>query len=173
MVQAPPVIDGKLDDPAWDLVDWGGDFIQRQPEDGAAPSQDTKFKILYDAKYLYIGIRAFDLEPDKVARRMSRRDGFEGDLVEVNIDSYNDKRTAFSFTASASGVKGEEYVSNNGDDWDSTWDPIWYLKTSLDDQGWIAEFKIPLSQLRFADKEEHVWGIQVMSMVFRKQERSY
>ncbi|VXD13532.1 DUF5916 domain-containing protein [Marinoscillum sp. 108] len=173
MVQAPPVIDGKLDDPAWDLVDWGGDFIQRQPEDGAAPSQDTKFKILYDAKYLYIGIRAFDLEPDKVARRMSRRDGFEGDLVEVNIDSYNDKRTAFSFTASASGVKGEEYVSNNGDDWDSTWDPIWYLKTSLDDQGWIAEFKIPLSQLRFADKEEHVWGIQVMRMVFRKQERSY
>ena len=66
MVQAPPVIDGKLDDPAWDLVDWGGDFIQRQPEDGAAPSQDTKFKILYDAKYLYIGIRAFDLEPNKI-----------------------------------------------------------------------------------------------------------
>ncbi|WP_258101461.1 carbohydrate binding family 9 domain-containing protein [Marinoscillum pacificum] len=168
-----PVIDGRLDDPAWEQVEWAGDFIQRQPVDGAAPSQQTQFKILYDAKYLYIGIRAFDTEPDKVVRRMSRRDGFEGDFVEVNIDSYADKRTAFSFSASASGVKGEEYISNNGENWDATWDPIWYLKTSLDEFGWIAEFKIPLSQLRFADKESHVWGIQVMRMLFREQERSY
>ncbi|MEQ8473082.1 MAG: DUF5916 domain-containing protein [Marinoscillum sp.] len=168
-----PIIDGNLDDDAWDQVEWAGDFIQRQPEDGAEPSQETAFKILYDAKYLYIGIRAYDTEPAKVVQRMSRRDGFEGDFVEINIDSYNDKRTAFSFSASASGVKGEEYISNNGQNWDATWDPIWYLKTSVDDQGWVAEFKIPLSQLRFADKESHVWGVQVMRMLFRKQERSY
>lgn len=171
--QSAPLIDGQLDDPAWNEVDWAGEFVQRQPVDGAEPSQETQFKILYDEKYLYVGIRAFDTEPDKVVRRMSRRDGFEGDFVEINIDSYADKRTAFSFSASASGVKGEEYISNNGDNWDSTWDPIWYLKTSLDDLGWIAEFKIPLSQLRFADKESHTWGIQVMRMLFREQERSY
>ena len=168
-----PVIDGRMDDEAWNQVEWAGDFIQRQPIDGSEPSQETQFKILYDAKYLYVGIRAFDTEPDKVVRRMSRRDGFEGDFVEINIDSYADKRTAFSFSASASGVKGEEYISNNGDNWDATWDPIWYLKTSLDELGWIAEFKIPLSQLRFADKESHTWGIQVMRMLFREQERSY
>lgn len=168
-----PVIDGKLDDPAWELVDWAGDFIQRMPNDGAEPTQETAFKILYDAKFLYVGIRAYDTEPEKVVQRMSRRDGFEGDFVEINIDSYSDKRTAFSFSASASGVKGEEYVSNNGDNWDATWDPIWYLKTSVDDQGWIAEFKVPLSQLRFADKESHIWGVQVMRMLFREQERSY
>ncbi|MFY0606606.1 MAG: carbohydrate binding family 9 domain-containing protein [Cyclobacteriaceae bacterium] len=169
----PPTIDGLLDDNAWNSVEWGGDFIQRSPVDGVAPSQQTQFKILYDAKFIYFGIRAFDSDPELVAQRMSRRDGFEGDFVEVNIDSYNDKRTAFSFSASASGVKGEEYVSNNGDNWDSTWDPIWYLKTSLDEHGWIAEFKVPLSQLRFADKENHVWGIQVMRMLFRERERSY
>jgi hypothetical protein len=169
----PPVIDGLLNDEAWDQVEWAENFIQRTPEDGAAPSQQTKFKILYDAKFLYVGVFALDTEPDKVARRMSRRDGFEGDFVEINIDSYHDKRTAFSFSASASGVKGEEYVSNNGDNWDPTWDPIWYLKTSLNDEGWIAEFKIPLSQLRFSDQEEHVWGIQMLRYVFRKQERSY
>lgn len=168
-----PEIDGLLNDRAWDQVEWAGDFIQRQPVDGAQPSQQTQFKILYDAKYLYVGIRAFDSEPDKVVRRMSRRDGFEGDFVEINIDSYADKRTAFSFSASASGVKGEEYISNNGDNWDATWDPIWYLKTSLDELGWIAEFKIPLSQLRFADKESHIWGIEVMRFLFREQERSY
>jgi len=103
---------------------------------------------------------------------MSRRDSFEGDMVEINIDSYYDKRTAFSFTASVSGVKGDEYVSNNGDDWDAGWDPIWYLQTSIDELGWLAEMRIPLSQLRFADLPELVWGIQVTRMFFRKQERS-
>lgn len=166
------VIDGKLDDEAWSQVEWGGDFIGRQPEYKVAPSEETQFKILYDDKYLYIGVRAFDSEPEKIVKRMSRRDGFDGDWVEVNIDSYHDKRTAFSFTASVSGVKGDEYISNNGNNWDSTWDPIWYLKTSIDEKGWIAEYKIPLSQLRFADKENHTWGIQFTRRFFRKEERS-
>lgn len=170
--QSEILIDGKLNDKAWNQVEWGGDFVGHEPEYKAKPSYETQFKILYDAKYLYVGIRAFDNEPDKIVRRMSRRDGFDGDWVEINIDSYHDKRTAFSFTASVSGVKGEEYVSNNGDNWDSTWDPIWYLRTSIDDKGWIAEYKIPLSQLRFANKEEHVWGIQLTRRLFRKQERS-
>jgi hypothetical protein len=166
-----PVIDGRLDDPAWDQVEWGGDFVGHQPNYMAEPSQDTKFKILYDDKFLYVGIRAYDTNPDEIVQRMSRRDGFDGDWVELNIDSYNDKRTAFSFTASVSGVKGDEYVSNNGDDWDDTWDPIWFLETSVDDEGWIAEYKIPLSQLRFANQPTHRWGIQLTRRFFREQER--
>ncbi|MCP4459501.1 MAG: carbohydrate binding family 9 domain-containing protein [Cytophagales bacterium] len=166
------IIDGKLDDEAWGAVEWGGDFVGHRPEFNVEPSQETAFKILYDDKYLYVGVRAFDTEPEKIVERMSRRDGFDGDFVEINIDSYNDKRTAFSFTASVSGVKGDEYISNNGNNWDSTWDPIWYLKTSIDDQGWIAEFKIPLSQLRFANKDHHTWGIQFTRRFFRKEERS-
>jgi hypothetical protein len=168
----PPVIDGKETDKAWAAVEWAGDFVQREPNFGIAPSEETKFKILYDAKNLYVLIRAFDREPDKIVKRMSRRDGFDGDFVEINIDSYHDKRTAFSFTASVSGVKGDEYVSNNGDNWDETWDPIWYLATSIDDEGWIAEFRIPLSQLRFADVPEHTWGVQFTRFLFRKEERS-
>lgn len=167
-----PDIDGLLNDEAWKLVAWSGDFTQLQPDKGAAPSQKTAFKILYDAKNLYVAIRAFDTEPQHIGRRMSRRDGFEGDWVEINIDSYFDHRTAFSFTASASGVKGDEAVSNNGENWDSGWDPIWYLRTSIDEEGWIAEMRIPLSQLRFADKSVHTWGLQVNRYLFREQERS-
>ena len=170
---APPQIDGILDDPAWGAVAWaGGDFRQLEPDKGKPASVQTKFKILYDAKNIYVVIKALDPEPNKIARRMSRRDSFEGDMVEINFDSYFDKRTAFSFTASASGVKGEEYISNNGDDWDPGWDPIWFLKTSIDAEGWIAEFRIPLSQLRFANVEELTWGMQVTRIFFRKQERS-
>ena len=165
------IIDGLLDDEAWETVEWGGDFVGHQPDYKADPSQKTRFKILYDDKFLYVGVRAFDTEPDKIVERMSRRDGFDGDWVEINIDSYNDKRTAFSFTASVSGVKGDEYISNNGN-FDDTWDPIWYLKTSIDNEGWIAEFKIPLSQLRFANKENHTWGMQLTRRFFRNEERS-
>lgn len=169
----PPEIDGRLDDPAWNQVPWGGGtFRQTSPDAGKAGSVETRFKILYDEKNLYIAFKNYDPEPKKIISRMSRRDGFEGDFVEINIDSYNDKRTAFSFSSSVSGVKGDEYVSNNGDNWDASWDPIWYLKTSIDEEGWIAEVRIPLSQLRFADKPELVWGIQIMRRFFRKQERS-
>lgn len=168
-----PHIDGKLDDPAWEQVPWSTeDFIQRQPNAGAPPSAQTRFKILYDARNLYVAFKNLDPEPDKIVRRMSRRDGFDGDFVEINIDSYYDKRTAFSFTASVSGVKGDEYVSNDGNDWDANWDPIWYLATSINEEGWIAEIRIPLSQLRFADKPEHVWGINITRHFFRNQERS-
>ncbi len=171
-LQSPITIDGKSNDKAWEQVEWGTDFIQHSPSQGDSPSQRTAFKILYDEKNLYVLIRAYDDHPEEIVKRLSRRDGFEGDFVEINIDSYYDKRTAFSFTASVSGVKGDEYVSNNGNDWDSSWDPIWYLKTSIDDKGWIAEFRIPLSQLRFADKEEHTWGLQVTRRLFRQEERS-
>lgn len=175
MVQGePPLIDGKLNDPAWEQVSWaGGDFRQVNPDKGKPASVQTKFKILYDLKNLYVAFRCYDPDPSTIARRMSRRDGFEGDWVEINIDSYYDKRTAFSFTSSVSGVKGDEYISNNGDNWDPGWDPIWYLKTSIDEEGWIAELRIPLSQLRFADKSELIWGIQVQRYYFRNQERSH
>jgi Domain of unknown function (DUF5916)/Carbohydrate family 9 binding domain-like len=169
----PPKIDGYLNDPAWDQVPWGGgDFRQLNPDAGKPASVVTKFKILYDAKNLYIAFKNYDPEPSKIVSRMSRRDGFEGDWVEINIDSYFDKRTAFSFTSSVSGVKGDEYASNNGDDWDASWDPIWYLKTSIDAEGWVAEVRIPLSQLRFADKPELTWGFQITRRFFRNQERS-
>jgi hypothetical protein len=168
----PPVIDGKLDDPAWDRVEWGGDFVQREPYEGQKPSQETAFKILYDDKNFYVGIRAYDTEPDKIVRRLTRRDTFDGDWVEINIDSYFDRRTAFSFTVNAVGVKGDEFISNDGDRWDTTWDPIWYTKTAIDELGWTAEMRIPLDQLRYGKKAKHIWGIQFTRRFFRKQERS-
>jgi len=169
----PPVIDGLLNDAAWDQVEWaGGDFRQVNPDKGKPASVQTKFKILYDDKDLYVIFRCYDPEPEKIVKRMSRRDSFDGDWVEIHIDSYYDKRTAFSFTSSVSGVKSDEYVSNNGDDWDASWDPIWFMKTSVDKEGWIAEMRIPLSQLRFTNKEELVWGLNVQRRFFRNQENS-
>ena len=145
---SPLKIDGRLNDPAWDKVKWGGgDFIVNSPNEGEPASERTTFKILYDARNLYVGIRAYDAEPEKIVRQLSRRDGFEGDWVEINIDSYFDHRTAFSFTITAAGVRGDEFISQNGENWDSNWDPVWRAKTALDSLGWTAEMAIPFSQL--------------------------
>ncbi|MFQ5674543.1 MAG: DUF5916 domain-containing protein, partial [bacterium] len=168
----PPIIDGRLNDPIWQKVEWSGDFTQRQPDDGAKPSQETAIKILYDESNLYVGVRAYDTEPDKIVKRVTRRDRFDGDWVEINIDSYFDKRTGFSFTINAAGVKGDEYISNDGDNWDSNWDPVWFGKVAIDEKGWTAEMKIPFSQLRFSNNEEQVWGVQFTRRIFRKDERS-
>ncbi|PCE63205.1 DUF5916 domain-containing protein [Sediminicola luteus] len=167
-----PKIDGLLNDAAWKTVDWGNDFIQWTPDEGEAPSYQTKFKILYDDKNIYFGVLSLDDEPDKIVKRLSRRDGFEGDWIEINIDSYHDLRTAFSFNLSAAGVKGDEFISNDGQNWDESWNPIWYAKAQVTPEGWVAEIRIPLSQLRFGNAEEQVWGLQVMRRFFRNEERS-
>lgn len=166
------VLDGIPSEEAWNAVEWGGGFTQWQPNEGKAPSQPTSFKILYDEKYLYIAYNCHDAAPDSIVKRMGRRDEFPGDWVEINIDSYHDLRTAFSFTLSVSGVRGDEFVSNNGNNWDQNWNPIWFAKTHINKDGWTAEVKIPLSQLRYGKDPDKVWGFQVTRRIFRKEERS-
>ena len=167
-----PIIDGNLTDAGWNIVEWDGDFIEWRPNENTAPHQQTKFKIVYDNKNLYIAIRLLDKEPDSIVRRLSRRDGFDGDWIEINFDSYHDLRTGFSFNVTAAGVKGDEFISDNGSNWDSSWNPIWYAKTNIDSEGWTAEMKIPFSQLRFGNAKEQIWGLQLNRRIFRKEEGS-
>ncbi len=167
-----PIIDGRLNDDVWNIVEWGSDFTQKDPTEGVVPTFGTKFKIIYDEKYLYVAIRAFDDTPDDIEARLTRRDGFAGDRVNLIIDSYHDKRTAFVFTITAGGVKGEEVVTQNGQNWDASWNPIWYTKAVLDDKGWTAEMKIPFSQLRFGNAKKQIWGLNINRTIFRKNERS-
>ncbi len=168
----PPIIDGVLNDESWKAVTWAVDFIENEPDENTPPSEQTQFKIVYDEKNLYVGIRAFDSAPDSIVRRLSRRDGFIGDRVSFVIDSYHDLRTAFIFTVTAAGVKGDEIATDNGNQMDESWNPVWYTKTSIDDKGWTAEMKIPFSQLRFGKSKEQVWGLNFARSFFRKDEMS-
>ena len=170
--KSAPVIDGLETDECWSQVEWTSDFTQTQPVENKPPTQQTAFKILYDNDNVYILIRCFDSEPGKIRKIMERRDNFSGDMVFVEIDSYYDKQTDFLFAASASGEKSDAAITQDGFNEDDNWNPVWFLKTSIDGQGWLAEMKIPLSQLRFAKKPEMTWGLQVTRAVYRLQERS-
>jgi len=169
---APPVIDGILNDAAWQKENWEDEFIQREPYEGAAPSQQTAFMILYDDENIYVAVRIADTELDKIARRMTRRDQIDGDWVRIMFDSFFDHRTAFGFGLTASGVKADAVISNDGEIVDYNWDPVWYAQAAADESGWTAEMRIPLNQLRFAGKDEQVWGLQVERFLYRKEETS-
>jgi hypothetical protein len=166
-----PVIDGLLKDAAWDDVPWGEQFTQHEPFDNKPPSQNTRFKILFDDDNVYVAIQALDSIPSAIVDRMTRRDNSDADWVGVIFDSYDDNLTGFGFAVTASGVKFDLMITNDGQD-DETWDALWIGKANIDSEGWTAEFRIPLSQLRFARKEEMTWGMNIFRYVYRKQELS-
>ena len=168
-----PKIDGKLDDECWKLLGaWDSDFIQQQPHQAKEPSQETEIKILYDDKYLYVGIICHDNEPGGISPILGRRDDFGvGDVTGIAFDSYNDNQTAFEFDLTAAGQKVD--IMHMGEyGWDLNWNAVWDGKTSVGDSAWYAEMRIPFTQLRFSKVEEHVWGMHVWRWIRRFQEES-
>jgi hypothetical protein len=171
----PPVIDGRLDDDAWQKQgEWSGGYTQQMPVEGAAPTEQTELKILYDDKYLYYAIRAYD-DPEKIHYYPGRRDDFGEyavDVVGICFDSYNDKRTGFEFDLTASGGKIDLILGNGETEWDTTWDAVWDGKVAHDEKGWTAEARIPLNQLRYGKQKEQVWGMHAWRWLTRNKEES-
>ncbi|MGC9344411.1 MAG: DUF5916 domain-containing protein, partial [Bacteroidales bacterium] len=164
-----PKVDGLLGDSIWNLGEWQGNFTQQQPYGGRAPSETTWVKVLYDHSSLFVAIACKDKEPDKIRDILDRRDAISGDMTGIAIDSYYDKKTAFEFNLSAAGQKMD--LKHLGDyQWDFNWDAVWDGATSRNDSGWIAEMRIPFSQLRYTGQEEHTWGMHVWRWIERKSE---
>ena len=172
-VTTAPVIDGVVDDQVWNQGEWIDDFTQYEPYNGQKPTQRSEFKIIFDEDNLYLAIKSFDTDPDSIVKRLTRRDNVDGDMVGVVFDSFHDLRTGFLFGASVGGVKFDQMMTNDGENQDSSWDPNWWVKTSVNSDGWIAEMKIPFSQLRFEKNSGDVWGLEVFRMLYRRQEMNF
>jgi hypothetical protein len=163
----PPKIDGILNDLCWKEGSWSSGYKQFMPAEGAKPTAETEIKILFDRLNIYVAIRAFD-DPDKIDRQMGRRDHFNGDIVGICFDSYFDHRAGFEFDLTAAGVKLDILLYNGG--WDTNWDAVWYGEVGFEDSAWVAEMQIPLSQLRYDNNEEQIWGMHSWRWINRNQE---
>src|SRR5208283_3177425 len=130
LVKEKPLIDGHLNDSCWKTGEWTGHFTQWTPKEGARPSQQTQFKILYDDKNLFVAIRCFDNEPSKISKRAGKRDEFLGDLVGITFDSYHDHRTGFEFDVTSTGQKIDLMVTNPNTA-ELNWNAVWYAKTAM------------------------------------------
>src|SRR6267154_16892 len=172
-VDHAPVVDGRLDDPEWNLAPAVTDFRQTDPDEGAPVSEATAVRVLYDERAVYIGARLFDRAPTKIVRRLARRDAStHSDEFRVYLDSYHDRRTAFEFIVNAAGVKKDVLIGADGDFNDASWDPVWEAAVSIDSLGWSAEIRIPLSQLRFEKEQDQVWGVHFVRWIERKNEKA-
>ncbi|MDR0750349.1 MAG: carbohydrate binding family 9 domain-containing protein [Tannerellaceae bacterium] len=172
-ISAPPVIDGALRDDCWENAgEWYGAFVQQQPDEGKPETEETCLKVLYDNHNIYVAFRALDAEPDRINRWPVPRDQIEGDAVCVVFDSYADKRTGFAFALTAGGTKAD-FLCTNTDDDDYTWNAVWEGRISSDSEGWYAEFRIPLSQLRYSAEAVQQWGFQAIRVIDRKKETDH
>jgi len=166
-----PVLDGRTDDAAWASAQLIDDFLEYDPNEGKVSRFKTEVRVTYDDRYLYVLARMFDPAPDSIISLLSRRDvRTSSEQLKLVIDSYNDKKTAFQFITNPAGVKRDFYVSNDNNE-DPSWDAVWDVATKVDSVGWVAEFRIPFSQIRYAPGDDHTFGLIVVRDVARTGER--
>ena len=170
--ERPPVIDGRDDDAIWKSATAITGFRVFDPKEDGDPSFRTEARIGYDAEYLYVFTRMFDPHPDSIVSLLSRRDvKTQSEQIKIMIDSYHDRRTGYEFGVNPAGVKRDYYLYDDTRE-DITWDAVWDVATRIDSLGWTAEFRIPLSQIRYPHAAEHTFGLMIMRDIVRTSERS-
>ncbi len=168
-VDTPPVLDGRMDEAVWQQAGLVSELTQVLPNTGAAPSQRTEIRILTDGKMLYFGFRCYDTQPERIVANRMARDGFPfwDDRVGVVLDTFHSRRNGYFFETNPNAMRHD--VLLEGDNFEISWDTIWFAETSIDAEGWTAEIAIPYSSLSF-DPQSDVWGINFERGIRRNDE---
>ncbi|OGU03530.1 MAG: hypothetical protein A2W29_09195 [Gemmatimonadetes bacterium RBG_16_66_8] len=187
---APPVIDGRLDDDAWQAAPVIGAFTQHEPLEGRPSTERTEVRILYDRDAVYIGAWLFDGEPAGIVRGETRRDASvdDTDAFIILLDTYLDRQNAFVFGTTPAAIEYDGQVTREGTGGGSqsvraqggaavgfnlNWDGSWQVATSQDERGWYAEFRIPFSTLRYGRGGAQRWGLNLARHIRRRNEQAY
>jgi hypothetical protein len=172
-VTTSPKIDGILNEEIWKNAEPATDFIQISPNPGINSAKRTEVRIVYDDAAIYIGAIMFDEKPDSILRELTTRDNeANADLFGLIVDTYNDDQNGYGFFVSAAGVQIDARYSSGGNQ-DFYWDAVWYSQTKINEQGWVAEFRIPYSALRFPKTDKQNWGINFIRKIRRTREESF
>lgn len=170
----PPKIDGVLENPLWEKEALKiEDFLQFTPKEKGKPSEKTIAYIAYDKKNLYFAFRCYDSEPKKIRATITNRDNIiDDDWIAIFLDTFNEKRRAFSFFLNPVGIQMDLIRTEEGgnDNMDPSWDTVFYSDGKIDEQGYTVEIAIPFKSIRFPDKENKVWGITLGRTISRKGE---
>lgn len=169
-------VDGRLDEAFWGQAPSITDFMQKEPVEGALPTERTEVRFVYDDKALYVGARMYSSGgASSIQAPLGRRDsGTLAEYVLVSLDTFLDRRTAYSFGVTAAGVRLDHFHrSDNEGNVDRGFDPVWEARVTIDDEGWTAEMWIPLSQLRYNELLEQTWGLNIQRWIPSKNESDY
>jgi len=165
-------VDGRLDELPWSEAPRASSFTQREPEEGQPSTEDTEVRVLYDNDNLYFGIVAKDSDPAGVIISELKKDFTvdNGDSLQIILDTFRDQRNAYQFTINPAGAKWDAQMTNEGREVNQSWDGVWYVRTRLADDGWVAEIAIPFKTLKFAHAAVQTWGINFQRTIRRKNE---
>lgn len=166
------MLDGTLDESAWQKADTLKDLVQCLPKIGAAPSEQTEMYILYDDNFLYIGIMAYDSTPSRIIATGLERDIYysSDDHVCIFLDTYNDKRQGILLSTNSLGARFDEEVLDNGNLFNTAYNTFWDVRSVRTENGYSIEFQIPFSSLRFQQANELVMGIKLVRYIKHKNE---
>ncbi len=186
----PPTIDGKLDDPSWQQAPAITEFVQHEPLDGHTPSERTEVRILFDSEAVYVGARMYDREPAGIVRGEAKKDI---DLKDMDafilvLDTYHDRQNGFVFGTTPAGIIYDGQITKEGEGSfggpstrpggitaapNLNWDGTWFVSTSVDSLGWVAEIKIPFATLQYAGGPGRSWGLNIGRFIRRRNEQIF
>ncbi|MAG70404.1 MAG: hypothetical protein CL471_08970 [Acidobacteria bacterium] len=181
-IDEAPTIDGRLDEAVWQDAPVVEQFTQQEPLEGEAATERTEVRMLYDSSNLYIGVRAFDSDPEGIIATEMRRDSqqmLNEDNFQFIIDTFNDSRSGYMFATNPLGAKLEQQIFEEGEgsgffgpnsNINIDWDGVWNVRSRRTEAGWVAEIAIPMRTLRFIPGESQSWGINFMRLIRRKNE---
>jgi Domain of unknown function (DUF5916)/Carbohydrate family 9 binding domain-like len=165
-----PVIDGRLDEEAWETALKFTDFTTFKPDYGKEPSQKTEAYFLFDAENFYIAFRCYDTDPGQIKANVSKRDDmYTDDMVGLCLDTFSDAQNAYLFAMNPLGIQGDSLMNSIGNS-DSSMDFVWYSKGQIDDRGYSVECRIPLQSIRFSNKQTVIMGMAFIRQIVRTSE---
>ncbi len=170
-------IDGVIDELAWEGVPILTGFTQRRPNPGKPASRKTEVKLVYDDEAVYIAAKLYE-KKDDVFNFLSNRDNVgNADFFGVSIDPFNAGLNGFGLFVTSAGVQLDYLYSNGGNEQfyrnDESWNAVWLSETKINDEYWVAEFKIPYAVLRFNSNDVQQWGINFGRRIRSLNEYSY
>jgi hypothetical protein len=171
----PLRLDGQLDEALYTSVTPVSDFIQAEPVAGQPATERTEVWISYDRDNVYVSLRAFESQPDRMIVNDMRRDGGsigQNESFGIALDTFYDRRNSVNFNFNAIGGRSDGQNTNEGN-WNGDYNPIWELAVRRSPEGWTAEAAIPFKSLRYRPGDGQIWGIQLRRVNRWKNEISY
>ncbi len=174
-IEEPILVDGSLDEEVWRTAPSYAGFVQQDPQEGEPATEQTEFRIVYTPSMLYIGVIAYDSDPQSIMASERRRDAdlTVDDTITVVIDTFHDHRNGYRFRTNPLGTQQDALITDEGRDLNEEWDEQWEAVSRVTDAGWTTEFAIPFKSLRVPIEEDGAWGIDIQRSIRRKNEDTF
>lgn len=166
-------IDGNLDETAWKTAPVADNFIELRPNTFSKEEAANRTEVffLYNNQGIYIGGYCHEKDKDSIATELVGRDNFgNNDFIGVIFDTYYDKINGFEYFVTPLGeqMDAKQAPNPNGESEDFAWNGVWESASKLQADGWSFEMFLPYSALRFSNKDQQVWGMNIV----RKRNKS-